>query len=239
MSIWDVWDSVKEGAAQIVQVYKEDLSEFTSGVASDTENVVKSLSDVAAAGLASAQTVQQEDETEKALERQRTAMEKDVGTFCTRPAEAEWGSYRAQFKVTSEAQEALRSREALRESFEKFVPVVVQEEEFWARYFFRLEALRRRVRERARLVAEASEMADQTRSLAWEDEEDLDEDQLNKTLEEWGDSEEDRAELSAAELSAAEMSIDRDLSSIDLADSPQQQLSVQNVPDEEDWAGWS
>jgi hypothetical protein len=81
------------------------------------------------------------------FERRVHAMQRDGGTYCDEPEDAEaYASFCRAFDVDSDATDAtiaatLESDAFMRTMAERIVPAVVPRDAFWTRYFFRLTAL--------------------------------------------------------------------------------------------------
>ena len=81
------------------------------------------------------------------FERRVHAMQRDGGTYCDEPEDAEaYASFCRAFDVDSDATDAtiaatLESDAFMRTMAERIVPAVVPRDAFWSRYFFRLTAL--------------------------------------------------------------------------------------------------
>jgi len=81
------------------------------------------------------------------LEQLVAAMQRDSSTYCEEPSDAAFPAFRADFSLAQRAEAVaavLGGSAFIRELHSRIVPLVVDDDSFWARYFFRLAALQAR-----------------------------------------------------------------------------------------------
>ena len=121
---------------------------FASRFSADRDAARESRSAGAtAATAATANAAEDASGGSDSFERRVHAMQRDGGTYCDEPEDAEaYASFCRAFDVDSDATDAtiaatLESDAFMRTMAERIVPAVVPRDAFWSRYFFRLTAL--------------------------------------------------------------------------------------------------
>jgi len=196
---WWSWGSsilntVKEKSQNIYEVYKHDLTEFTSTVATDaskvitenaqqlektniTETLTSGLSAISEGltgsltsltSLASQFTAGGTEESE--LIKQINQLQKDPQTFNKKPEDSKFAVWAASFNMDSkkdEIQYNLASNVDLMQMYSELVPNVITSKEFWERYYFRLQIVKEEEEKRATILARAKNLPDV--DLKWDD----------------------------------------------------------------------
>lgn len=109
------------------------------------------------------------------FEAEVAAMQRDSSTYCDEPADAdeyaEWRS--SDFDLAGEEVRIaalLKANALVAELQARLVPLLVEREEFWARYFYRLHKLQQREDQRQQLAARAKQqVADNDEEIGWDD----------------------------------------------------------------------
>ncbi|BBN16407.1 hypothetical protein MPTK1_7g06010 [Marchantia polymorpha subsp. ruderalis] len=154
----------------------------TELIASVKEAVQKVDEEAAANSKAKANVAREASATPAAnwkynrYEAQVNAMQRDSSTYCDEPEdEDDFAAWRSSFRL-SEKQgdiEAVTKDNAFMQELQaRIVPLIVEHEVFWTRYFYRLHKLQQVEDARADLVKRATLLEDE--ELTWDVEEDLD-----------------------------------------------------------------
>eukprot|EP01116_Phalansterium_solitarium_P019035 TRINITY_DN5206_c1_g1_i1.p1 TRINITY_DN5206_c1_g1~~TRINITY_DN5206_c1_g1_i1.p1 ORF type:complete len:336 (+),score=95.30 TRINITY_DN5206_c1_g1_i1:85-1092(+) len=185
---------VKTQAETVVNVYKEDLQEFTKTIKDDTKDVIQktaaseeNIASQITTGISGLLGLQQgkgskgsKDATVIAADRHHSrllGLQSELSTFCTDPTDAEeyaeWQKTFAINEKTDEISRLLTSNEKTREIHTKVVPLAVTYNDFWTRYYFKAHKLEQEEERRLALMkrAAASSTADEL-EIGWDDETD-------------------------------------------------------------------
>lgn len=105
-----------------------------------------------------------------------SAMQRDSGTYCDEPDDTEeYRAWLAAFDLTarrSDIDELLAGNAFMAELQSRIVPLIVEYDDFWTRYFYRLHQLQSKHAQRAQVVQLALQVQEET--VAWDDGEDGD-----------------------------------------------------------------
>jgi hypothetical protein len=114
-------------------------------------------------------------------EAQVNAMQRDSSTYCDEPEdENDFASWVATFNMDDrkdEIDEILLSNAFMQELHNQIVPVVVEHETFWTRYFYRLNKLQQIENARVNLVKRATD-GEEDEDLSWDVDEEKDTEDL-------------------------------------------------------------
>eukprot|EP00879_Flechtneria_rotunda_P021318 GHRR01022468.1.p1 GENE.GHRR01022468.1~~GHRR01022468.1.p1 ORF type:complete len:628 (+),score=193.17 GHRR01022468.1:312-2195(+) len=104
------------------------------------------------------------------------AMQRDSATYCEEPEDQQdyttWRS--TSFSMTAAQQEihrVLAGNAFMAELHSRIVPLIVEKEDFWARYFYRLHKLHQKKQQRQQLAARAKQLDEQEDLGGWDDDE--------------------------------------------------------------------
>jgi len=188
-----VLDKVKRTSENIISIYKEDLTEFSRTIQSDTKEVIKktteeeSLETITSSitgffGFSQSKNENKETTTPAKrgviVDRHQARilqLQTELSTYCTEPTDQEeFVAWKQHFKVSNITDDISRlgSNDKIREIHTKLVPVAVSYTDYWERYFYKLHKLNQEEERRAALVKRAttSEQVDEE-DLRWDDEE--------------------------------------------------------------------
>ncbi|KAI8475524.1 MAG: hypothetical protein J3K34DRAFT_51508 [Monoraphidium minutum] len=108
------------------------------------------------------------------FEAELAAMQRDSATYCDEPPDLDYAAWRDAFGLADNEGRIgalLEGNVLVSELQARLVPLLVRREEFWCRYFFRLQKLQQREEQRQRLAARAmSHVAGDDEELGWDDE---------------------------------------------------------------------
>eukprot|EP00271_Cylindrocystis_brebissonii_P015773 TRINITY_DN38786_c0_g1_i1.p1 TRINITY_DN38786_c0_g1~~TRINITY_DN38786_c0_g1_i1.p1 ORF type:complete len:695 (-),score=202.35 TRINITY_DN38786_c0_g1_i1:743-2827(-) len=103
-----------------------------------------------------------------------SAMQRDSGTYCDEPEEGEdYAAWKAQFNLEEKKPDIdaiLKNNAFMQELQSRIVPLIVEHDTFWMRYFYRLHRLQQAEDARADLVKRAANVEDE--ELTWDVDED-------------------------------------------------------------------
>lgn len=106
------------------------------------------------------------------FEAEVSAMQRDSSTYCDEPEdEEEFGSWMASFDLDAkkpDIDELIASNAFMAELQSRIVPLIVEYDDFWTRYFYRLHKLQAKHQQRAQVVQRAMQQEEET--VAWDDE---------------------------------------------------------------------
>lgn len=109
------------------------------------------------------------------LEADISSMQRDSATYCDEPADtADYQAWRSNFNLDSykpAVQELIADTAFMAELQARIVPVIVEYDAFWTRYFYRLHLLEARHAQRLE-VAQRASRPQQEEELAWDDSDD-------------------------------------------------------------------
>ncbi|GAQ79798.1 hypothetical protein KFL_000380310 [Klebsormidium nitens] len=104
------------------------------------------------------------------FEAQVNAMQRDSSTYCDEPEDADdYAKWREEFKLDSKKEEIEKigkENAFMQELQSRIVPLIVEYDTFWTRYFYRLHKLKQAEEARAGLVKRAS--APEEEELSWD-----------------------------------------------------------------------
>jgi len=184
-SWWGFLDKVKQQTEAIVNVYKEDIKEFSNTIKNDTKEVIKDpeiTSKIGLTGLFGFSQNNTNPEKEKQsviVDRHQArvlALESELSTYCTEPSDKEdFMSWKKEFNIQSKTDEISRilsDKEKVREAHSRLVPVAVSYSDFWERYYYKIFKLNQENERRAALVKRATNSANSDDDqFSWEEEE--------------------------------------------------------------------
>ncbi|KAL3682998.1 hypothetical protein R1sor_001020 [Riccia sorocarpa] len=111
------------------------------------------------------------------FEAQVNAMQRDSSTYCDEPEDEEdYTSWRSSFKLADkkgDIETITKDNAFMQELQARIVPLIVEYDVFWTRYFYRLHKLQQAEEQRADLVKRATSL--QEEELSWDVEEDTEE----------------------------------------------------------------
>mmetsp|Transcript_28498 Transcript_28498/g.34629 ORF Transcript_28498/g.34629 Transcript_28498/m.34629 type:complete len:431 (+) Transcript_28498:285-1577(+) len=118
-------------------------------------------------------------------EAQVSAMQRDSATYCDEPADVEdYNTWLTTFQLASKKatiDELLNDNAFMKELESRIVPLIVDHETFWTRYFYRLSKLQEEAEKREKLVMLASKPDEEEES--WDTEEVQDSEEVSVTSE--------------------------------------------------------
>eukprot|EP00198_Chlamydomonas_reinhardtii_P006127 XP_001695463.1 predicted protein [Chlamydomonas reinhardtii] len=102
------------------------------------------------------------------------AMQRDSSTYCDEPEDGEdYGRWRAGWRLEAVAADIARitgENAFMAELQSRLVPIIVEHEDFWSRYFYRLHKLQQKEEQRQQLAARAKTLQEDDVPLGWGDE---------------------------------------------------------------------
>jgi len=103
-------------------------------------------------------------------ESQVSAIQRDSGTYCDEPADKEdFENWVSTFKISdhqSAIEEVLKDNAFMQELQSRIVPLIVDQDTFWTRYFYRLSKLQQQHDQRTLLVQRAAKVEEE--ELSWD-----------------------------------------------------------------------
>lgn len=110
------------------------------------------------------------------FEAEVSAMQRDSSTYCDVPEDKEdYEKWRSTFQlkdVQSDIDKIIRDNAFMAELQSRIVPVIVEREDFWTRYFYRFHKLQQKEEQRQQLAQRAKALQDDNEEdLAWDDDE--------------------------------------------------------------------
>jgi len=174
-------DKVKQQSEHIINIYKEDLKEFSQTIQTDTKEAIKKLPQEQEKLTALLGIVKGENSKGVIVDRQKARLiqlQSELTTYCTDPADLEaYQAFTKDFQIgarTEEISTLLNSNEKVREIHTKLVPATVSYKDFWERYFFKFNQLQQLEARRAALVKKASTSAPDEEEVGWDVEDETD-----------------------------------------------------------------
>jgi len=169
-------ETVKQKSEEIVNIYKEDLSEFSKTIVQDTTVVVQEK----LADLQMGDAVKQDRRSKSASRNQNqhqariSLLQKDPHTYTDAPNDPTFEEWASTFNIgayTETITHLLTSNESVREFHTRLVPAQVSYRDFWCRYYYRLHILDQEEQRRAALVKSTIE-SNEDDDFNWDDEDD-------------------------------------------------------------------
>lgn len=169
-----ILETVKQKSEVIINMYKEDLQEFTSTITEDTKKVIETnVTKANAIGgiekIISHISGGATDERDKIL-----SPPIDASLYTSEPEDQEdYNAWLATFDIktrTEDISDILAGNEALRNLHRELVPASVTYGEFWQRYYYHYGKLKEKEDRRAALLqrANAAIASDTTEDLGWD-----------------------------------------------------------------------
>jgi len=165
---WGLLDKVKQQTETIVNIYKEDLKEFSNTITNDTKEIIKDPEITSKIGLSGLFGYSQNKPSEKEkisviVDRHQARiliLESELSTYCTEPSDREdFMFWKEEFNLQSKTDEIsnlLSDKEKIREAHSKLVPIAVSYSDFWERYYYKMFKLNQVDERRAALVKRAT-----------------------------------------------------------------------------------
>jgi len=176
---WGLWGSlietVKQKSETIVNIYKEDLNEFSKTLVNDTTSVLQDR--LAALRVFGSNREEKGRNARSPIQQQNriARLQSHELTFTEDPADADaFAAWSNQFDIgahTESVTHLLTSNETVREFHTRLVPAQVSYRDFWCRYYYKLHCLLEEDKRRAALLKSATE-ANDDEELSWDVEED-------------------------------------------------------------------
>lgn len=182
MSIQDVGDtfvkfgkSLITGTKEIIEQVKDVVETEIRTAASETSKGRRSRSMKLSGGQRSGGSTLTSKTKYSRFEAEVNAMQRDSSTYCDEPEDTEdFTRWRAAFDLAGAMRdvERLRKDNAFMAELEaRIVPALVEYEDFWVRYFYRLHKLQHKEDSRRQLAAQLSQK-EVEEELAWDDDDD-------------------------------------------------------------------
>jgi len=141
-------DKVKQQSEHIINIYKEDLQEFTQTIQTDTKEVIKNLpqDQEKISELLGISTKGEKSKNRGVIQKSRLlSLQSELSTYCTDPIDVDkFQAFKTEFQIASRTEEIsllLSTNDKVREIHTKLVPATVSYKEFWERYFFKLNLI--------------------------------------------------------------------------------------------------
>jgi len=167
-------ETVKQKSEEIVNIYKEDLSEFSKTIVQDTQTVLQEkLADLQ---IGDAQKVRsrRSKNSLNSHEARIALLQKDLHTYTDAPEHPSFEEWASAFNIgahTETITHLLTSNESVREFHTRLVPAQVSYRDFWCRYYYRVHKLEEEEQRRAALLKSATE-SNEDEDFNWDDEDD-------------------------------------------------------------------
>ncbi|GMH41568.1 hypothetical protein BSKO_09478 [Bryopsis sp. KO-2023] len=111
------------------------------------------------------------------FESEVSAMQRDSGTYCDEPEnEEEFAEWKDEFDLVgqkSDIEELIKGNAFMAELQSRIVPLIVEYDVFWTRYFFRLHKLQEKHKLRQELAERATRLHEEEEQAAWDDDFDM------------------------------------------------------------------
>lgn len=175
-SFWGFVETVKQKSEEIVNIYKEDLSEFSKTIVQDTTIVVQEkLADLQLGDASKKDRRSKSASSNQSQYQARIALlQKDSHTYTDAPNEHAFEEWASTFNIgafTETITHLLTSNESVREFHTRLVPAQVSYRDFWCRYYYRMHKLDQEEQRRAALVKSTIE-SNEDDDFNWDDEDD-------------------------------------------------------------------
>jgi len=161
-------ETVKQKSETIVNVYKEDLNEFSRTLVNDTTTVLQDK----LASLRVFDGKKNAANTTSPIQQQNriARLQRNESTFTQDPSDtAAFATWTNQFDIgahTESVTHLLTTNETVREFHTRLVPAQVSYREFWCRYYYKLQCLLEDDKRRAALLKSA--IANDEEELSWD-----------------------------------------------------------------------
>ncbi|KAG2492450.1 hypothetical protein HYH03_009392 [Edaphochlamys debaryana] len=110
------------------------------------------------------------------FEAEVAAMQRDSSTYCDEPEDAEdfarWRSGFSLDAVKADIAKLTADNAFMGELHSRLVPIIVEDDDFWSRYFYRLHKLQQKEEQRQQLAQRAKNLQEDEVPLGWGDEDD-------------------------------------------------------------------
>ncbi|CAM6047394.1 unnamed protein product [Sphagnum compactum] len=168
-----------ETVGQVVEDFGSSVWHGTTEILAQVKEAVLSIDEEAATTTHSDALATPFSNAKMWGDEQVRAIQSDSGTYSDEPEDAyEYGTWLMSFSMNSQKDEIdkiLSSNALMQELQNQIVPLVVDYDMFWTRYFFRLHKLQQVENARANLVKRATVIEDE--DLSWDVEEDKEEEE--------------------------------------------------------------
>lgn len=180
-SLWGLLDSVKKHSQTIINIYKEDLQEFTATLKDDTTELIKNLGKNATEEgqtpvqdlKADGSSAEDENVVLSRREKRLRALQTQTKNYTDDPSDEEdfkkWCDGFDLSARTEEISQLLASNDTLRALHADLLPSVGYPM-FWQRYYYRVEQLNKEDKRRKAILERASK-EEQLEDWGWEEEE--------------------------------------------------------------------
>ncbi|CAM6009178.1 unnamed protein product [Sphagnum balticum] len=170
-----------ESVGQVVEDFGSSVWRGTTEIFAQVKEAVLSIDEEAPAATPSDPlTAQLSGGKYSRYEAQVRAMQRDSSTYCDEPKDLdEYEAWIHSFRIDDrkdEIEELLSSNAFMQELQNRIVPLVVEYDVFWTRYFFHLHKLQQVENARANLVKRAT-AGEEEEDLSWDVEEDKEEEE--------------------------------------------------------------
>ncbi|KXZ43720.1 hypothetical protein GPECTOR_82g254 [Gonium pectorale] len=154
-----------QGTKELIDELKEGVETEIAAATKEGKRAARGKSSAAsAAKLSAVQAKYSRYEAEVA------AMQRDSSTYCDEPEDAEdYARWKADFSLTGVQADIARitaENAFMAELQSRLVPIIVEHEDFWSRYFYRLQKLQQKEEQRQQL---AQQLAQRAKSLHEDD----------------------------------------------------------------------
>ncbi|KAH9559990.1 hypothetical protein CY35_06G083900 [Sphagnum magellanicum] len=189
-----------ETVGQVVEDFRSSVWRGTTEILAQVKEAVLSIDEEAATTTHSdALATPFSNAKYNRYESQVRAIQSDIGTYSDEPEDAyEYGAWLMSFSINSrkdEIDKILSSNALMQELQNQIVPLVVDYDMFWTRYFFHLHKLQEVENARANLVKRATVIEDE--DLSWDVEEDKEEEEDREKQELKGASKAKESEITS------------------------------------------
>ncbi|KIZ05180.1 hypothetical protein MNEG_2779 [Monoraphidium neglectum] len=166
--------SIISGAKGVVDQVTDLVEGELSPGPSDAKRAASGRSLSAARGEPGLPRVASQGAKYSRFEAELAAMQRDSSTYCDAPPDAaDYAAWLGAFNLASEegrASSLLAESAIVSELHARLVPLLVAREEFWARYFYRLQKLQQREEQRQQLAARAKQQVQaDDEQIGWDD----------------------------------------------------------------------
>jgi len=134
MDFWKILETVKQKSESVINVYKEDLAEFSRTIVQDTSNVLQDK-------ITALKTTPPNKRASKMAASRLARLQQDQNTYCNSLlGDPEYQTWLATFDLSTHTEDItalLSTTESVRQLHTQLVPTIVAYRDFWSRYFFR------------------------------------------------------------------------------------------------------
>ncbi|GIL56197.1 hypothetical protein Vafri_11647 [Volvox africanus] len=163
----------------LLQGTKELIDELKEGVESEIAVASREGKRVGRGKLANSANVKLSSVTAKynRFEAEVAAMQRDSSTYCDEPEDGdEYARWRAGFSiegVKADIARILSDNAFMTELQSRLVPIIVEYDDFWHRYFYRLHKLQQKEEQRQQLAQRAKTLQEDDVPLGWGDDDEV------------------------------------------------------------------